>query len=343
MSRSTTGITAEDFARVGKLVSAWRSPLLLSHTNPDGDALGCLVAMRSILRSVGSRPRPLLFEPPPPRYAWVLEQEPIEVLTEPVDAALAAADGILVLDTCTYSQLEPVADWLRRTPLPKVALDHHVTRDLPVDDYLIDETTSAACLIVADWARAVGWTLDEQARLAIYLGIASDTGWFRFANTDARTLETAADLARGGLSPAAPFERLYQRETPARFRLLAAALGTVELHYGDRLAVMTVTRDMLARTGADRRDTEDMINYPLQIGAVQVSVLLVERDNGEIRTSFRSKPPSESRPDIDVAAIAAAFRGGGHNRAAGARVPGTIDEVKARVITSISFDSADQS
>lgn len=342
MDRSATAITTRDFIRVGKLVSDWQRPALLTHTNADGDALGCLVAMRSILGSLGAHPQPLLFEPPPPRYAWVLEQEPIEVLTESPDTALAGADGILVLDTCTAAQLKPVADWLKQTPLPKVALDHHVTRDLLVDDSLVDQTASAACLIIADWARTVGWVLDEQARLAIYLGIATDTGWFRFANTDARTLEAAADLTGRGLSPATLFERLYQCETPARFRLLAATLGTVELHHDDRLAIMTVTRDMLARTGADRRDTEDMINYPLQIGSVHVSVLLVERDSGVIRASFRSKPPSASRPDIDVAAIAAAFGGGGHYRAAGAHLKGTIDQVRTRIITGITFDPADR-
>ncbi|HUU85791.1 MAG TPA: DHH family phosphoesterase, partial [Phycisphaerae bacterium] len=276
MNRSNTTINTNDFIRVANLVSSWRRPVLLTHTNPDGDALGCLLAMRSILRSLGAVPRPLLYESPPPRYAWALEQESIEVLTGPADAALAGADGVLVLDTCTHSQLEPVAECLKRTLLPKVALDHHVTRDLSVDDFLIDETASAACLIVAEWAEAAGWTLDDDARLAIYLGIATDTGWFRFANTDARTLAAAAELTREGLSPAALFEQLYQRETAARFRLLAEVLGTVELHHESRLAVMTVTRDMLTRTGADRRDTEDMINYPLQIGAVQVSVLLVE-------------------------------------------------------------------
>jgi phosphoesterase RecJ-like protein len=277
----------------------------------------------------------MLYEPLPSRYAWLVEGEPVEVLGESLDAAAPGADGVLVLDTCSYSQLEPVADWLKRTSLPKVVLDHHVTRDCQADDYLVDEGASSACLIVHDWARAAGWPLDEQARLAVYLGIATDTGWFRFANTDARTLEAAAKLTRQGVSPAALFEQLYQRETPARFRMLAAALGTMELHHDDRLAVMTVTADMFARTKAGPQDTEDLINYPLQMGSVDVSVLLVERDGNVIRTSFRSKPPSAARPDIDVAAIAATFGGGGHRRAAGARVTGTLDEVKARIVAAL--------
>ena len=117
--------------------------------------------------------------------------------------------------------------------------------------------------------------------------------------------------------------------------MLAAALGTMELHHDGRLAVMTVTAEMFARTKAGPQDTEDLINYPLQMGSVDVSVLLVERDGDLVRTSFRSKPPSAVRPDIDVAAIAATFGGGGHCRAAGARITGKLDEVKARIVAAV--------
>ncbi|MHC4091491.1 MAG: DHH family phosphoesterase [Planctomycetota bacterium] len=332
MVTATTAIDRKQFVHVARVVGSWRAPLLLTHTRPDGDALGCLVALRSVLRAGGARPRALLFEPPPARYAWLLQGDPIGILDGRNDPALSEADAVIVLDTCTYGQLEPVESWLRTTALPKVAVDHHVTRDLQADHYLIDQGASAACLILADWAQAADWPLDEQARLALYVGIATDTGWFRFANTDVRTLEAAAALVRQGVCAASVFEEVYQRESTARFRLLAAALGSVELHNAAHLAIMTVTREMLASTGAEVGDTEDLINYPLQIETVHASVLLAEHEDNVIRTSFRSKPPSGTRPDLDVAAVAATFGGGGHRRAAGARVRGTLDEVKRLVI-----------
>ena len=333
MNTPAKTIGSYDFARVAEWVTAWHRPLLITHARPDGDAIGALIALRAALRAAGSQPRAILYEPVPPRYHWLLDGDPLDVLTSPTDPALAEADGVLIVDTCTYSQLEPIAEWLQQCSLPKVAVDHHLTRDDLADDYLVDESASAACLIVYEWARAVGWKLDAAARVALYVGISTDTGWFRFANTDARTLEAITRLAASGIEPAMVFERVYQTESAARFRLLGATLAGVELYEDDRLAVMTITRDMFARAGADSTDTDDFINYPLQIGRVNASVLLVEQDDQLVRVSFRSKPPSsDGRPDLDVAKIAAGLGGGGHRRAAGVRLTGTLEEVKQRVI-----------
>ncbi len=322
--------------RLARLVESWRRPLLLSHTRADGDALGSLVALRSVLRSTGAQPTALLFEAPQQRYTWLVDSDPIEVFAPDVHPgptpALDQADAVVLLDTCARAQIEPLADWLRACPLPKLAVDHHVTRDDVADDYLVDETACATALIICDWAQSAGWSLDARARLALYVGLATDTGWFRFANTDARTLSAAARLVAGGVSPADVFERIYQGEPAGRVRLLAEVLNTLELHHGGRLAVMSATRAAFARAGADPAHTEDLVNYPLQIATVDVSVLLVEQDGGTTRASFRSKAPSNARPDIDVAALAAEFDGGGHRRAAATRVNAPLATVKRLVI-----------
>ncbi|MCH7813605.1 MAG: hypothetical protein IID40_06245, partial [Planctomycetes bacterium] len=332
MTTTDPPIEAGEFRRLADLVAGWRRPLLLTHARPDGDALGSLMAMRSVLRGLGNQPRAALYEPVPPRYAWLLEGDPLDQVAGSADAALAEADGVIVLDTCAYTQLEPVADWLKNTSLPKIALDHHVTRDPLADEYLIDEQAAAACLIILDWATAAGWKLDDRARLGLYVGIVTDTGWFRFANTDARAHQAASRLVGPGVSPAAVFEELHQRESAPRIRLLAAALASMELHHQGSLAVMTVTRQMLVNAGASANDTEDVINHPLQIASVAASVLLVENDDGVVRLSFRSKPPGHGRPDLDVAALAETFGGGGHRRAAGARSSGAIEELRQQVI-----------
>ena len=137
------------------------------------------------------------------------------------------------------------------------------------------------------------------------------------------------------------FEELHQRESPARLRLLAAALTSIELHHQGSLAVMTVTRRMLADAGASASDTEDVINHPLQIASVAASVLLVENNDGVVRMSFRSKPAGIGRPDLDVAALAATFGGGGHRRAAGARSRGAIDDLRRQVIERMNEHSGD--
>ena len=173
--------------------------------------------------------------------------------------------------------------------------------------------------------------------------MAMDTGWFRHSNTDHRVLAAAADLVACGVRPHELYESLFLRESAARVRLQSAAIATMELLAADRVAVMTLTRRAIADAGATVADTEDIVNEPLRIASVVVSVLLVEHDDGVVRASFRSKPPLEApagstqtaQPDIDVAALAQFFGGGGHRRASGARIPGPLPDVRRRIVESL--------
>lgn len=337
------------------LISTWRRPLLLTHAKPDGDALGSLVAMRSMLRAKGADPLALVYEEIPGRYALFHGFAPLPIWKEQVaEADLDGVDGVIVLDTCTYNQLTPIEDWLRAARLPKLVIDHHVTRDELADRYVIDESAAATCLMLYDLAKAAAWALDDEACEALFVGIAMDTGWFLHSNTDAPALSAAAELAARGVDPNRFYDSLFLCETPGRVRLLGAALGTLEIHADGRLAVMTLSVDAIRGAGATTADTEDIVNEPLRIGSVVVSVLLVEHSDGVIRASFRSKPPGnvchrhcadvpdhrppapEPRPDIDVAKLAQSFGGGGHARAAGAKIKGKLGEVAIRIVTSIA-------
>ncbi len=319
-------------------MTGWRRPLLLTHARPDGDALGCLVAMRSILRSVGAAPLALLYETPPAKYDLLTKSEPFPIWGDSVhEADLDAIDGVLVMDTCTYNQLEPIAEWLRRNAgsptRPVVAMDHHQTRDELADEYLVDELAAAACEILYTWASTCDWSLDESAVRALFVGIATDTGWFRFSNTRSVTLEIAADLVRRGASPDETYGLLYQNESAARIRLFGAALNAMELHDGGRLAVLPVSKAMFERCGAVPADTEDLVNEPLRIAGVEAVVLLAEpadETTGPIKVSLRSKG------GVNVATVAARLGGGGHERAAGVRIAGTLADVCAKVLAELA-------
>ncbi|MGB2987567.1 MAG: DHH family phosphoesterase [Phycisphaerae bacterium] len=403
------------FADAAGWIASWKRPLLISHTQPDGDALGSLIAMRSMLRSRGVEAMALLFDAAPGRYAIFHRYGAIPVWGADIhEADLADVDGVIVLDTCAYTQLRPIADWLRSATMPKLAVDHHVTRDELADHYLIDESAAAACLILYDWARALDRPMSAEMCEALLIGMATDTGWFRYSNTDDRVLTAAADLVARGANPHELYQQLYQHESPARVRLLGAALGTMELLFEDRLAVMTLSQDAIIKAGATTADTEDIVNEPLRIGPVVVSILLVEAGDDIIRASFRSKPPtgspteSPTEPrasaradtpveqrhqglpgrhskkrnaptradartagspipaqqeseelrtatvrerlrlisegvthplgskgwgtDVDVAKVAQSFGGGGHTRAAGARIHGTLLGVRQKIV-----------
>ncbi len=327
----------DDLTRATRLLAGMRRPLLISHARPDGDALGSLVAMRSMLGGQNIDVLALLFEKWPKRYAVLGDSGSMPALGEDVqEADLADRDGVIILDTCAYSQLGPIADWLRRATIPKLAVDHHLTRDELADSYLVDESAAANCLIIYDWARANGWPIDRPAGDALFVGIAMDTGWFRFSNTDARVLAAAGDLVARGAKPHELFQSLFQQDSPGRVRLLGAALSSLELCADARLAVMTLTSSDFRGADATPADTENVVNEPLRITSVAVSVLLVEQGDGVIRVSLRSKPPTRKvDPDVDVAAIAQLFGGGGHQRAAGARISGSLPAIRREITQSI--------
>ncbi len=323
-------LTREEFRQAGDTVAAWRRPLLISHTRPDGDALGCLVAMRSILRLAGATPTAITLDPVPPKYSLFCEGEPLAVWGDGVAPAdLARVDGVLIMDACTYDQLESISDWLRRAQCPKVVVDHHVTRDPLADMYLIDDSVGAACEILYEWADACKWEIDAVARQALFVGMATDTGWFRFANTGARSMEIAAELIRRGVVPDVLYRRIYESDSVARVRLFGAALESMELFHDDRLALMTLSQELFTRTGATRADTEDIVNAALRVATVEVAVLITESTDGVVKLSFRSKG------HVDVAELAGRFGGGGHTRAAGARVKMPLARIKCEVIETI--------
>jgi bifunctional oligoribonuclease and PAP phosphatase NrnA len=320
-------------AKCASVVTGWKRPLIITHARPDGDAIGSVIAMRCFLRSVGADPLAIVFDPVPARYAFLVEDEPLAVFDEKRMGDLDNVDSIVVVDTCTYNQISPIADWLKaRTGeggLPVLAVDHHVTRDPLADHYVVDETASAACAIIFEWAKVAGWELDATARTAIFVGTATDTGWFRFANTDVRTLEIATELVRQGVVPNEVYNRLYQSESAARLKLWAAALNGMELHDEDKIAVLTVTNAMFADTQADQADTEDLINESLRIATVETAVLLTETPDGPVKASFRSKGK------MNVAELAKHFGGGGHKLASGARFNQPINEAKSRILQRI--------
>ena len=335
-------IAKDAWQQAGGLLASWRRPLLLSHVRPDGDAIGAILALSRICRGFGAAPIPVVYEEPPAKYRDLIGAD---ALARWPDAGRAAeADGILVLDTCSWQQLEPASAFLSGSALPRIIVDHHKTRDV-IDggapaasvpcEYLIDESASACCLLVHEWARAMAWSIGEDEAAPIFVGIATDTGWFRFSNTDARTMAAAGELVARGARPDRWYTAIYETASAARLRLEAAMLSRIEISDDGRCAWSVLTREMFAATGAARSDTEDLIQTLQRLGGVVVSALFTEEPDGRIRVSLRSKAPDVCGRDVDVAAVAAAFGGGGHARAAGLRLPGPLAEAQRQVLAAI--------
>ena len=324
-------IAPADYHNVHTWLTACQRPLLVTHRRPDGDAVGALAGLTLALRSLNLNPMAALYEPLPPRYALLQDTVPWRRWDQEQAALTTACDALIILDTCAYSQLEPLAAFLPHAPRTLV-IDHHPSRDplatRPGDLRLLDDTAGAVCLLIAEWINVIHLPLTPPLSTALLVGLGTDSGWFRFANTNARLLRTAAELVEAGAPAATLYRSIYEQDPPAKLRLIARMLQNLELHAGGRLAVMTLRQSDYAATGTDRTMTEDLVNEAGRLAGIEATLLFTEEADGRVRVNFRSKQ------SLDVATLAGRFGGGGHARAAGARPQGPWDEVVPRIIAA---------
>jgi phosphoesterase RecJ-like protein len=216
-------------------------------------------------------------------------------------------------------------------PRPILVLDHHLTQQDWADVKLVDTTAAAAGEIAHRLIADLGVGLDRPIATCLYAAIASDTGWFQFSNTTPRTMRIAAELMEAGVDADRMYQLLFQNERHQRLAIQTRAMQSLELLADHRLAVMTLRGQDLVDCDADAADTENLINIPMQVRTVELSVLISEprRPPGPVRVSFRSKG------QVDVARFAERFGGGGHARASGAKFDRPVDQVREVVVKAL--------
>jgi phosphoesterase RecJ-like protein len=312
-------------------LSRRRRVLITTHVRPDGDAIGTCAALVLGLKKVGIDSEVLLLSHLPRKYAFVFNEYQIPFADVesgwPPQFPFERFDALLVADTGTWSQLPGLQERVARWDVPRIVLDHHQTQEDWADVKLVITEASAAGEIAAQLFEQWPIPLDKSIATCLWVAIASDTGWFQFANTRPLTLRLAATLMEAGVETDRIYQLLHQNERAERVALQTRALQSMELLADGKLAVMTISRQDFEETGANVPDTENLINIPLQIRTVEVVILLVEaKDTGPIRVSFRSKG------QLDVAGFAEQFGGGGHSRAAGLKLDEPLDPAKRRIV-----------
>jgi len=337
-----TNTTVEDLARE---LRAARSVLVTTHQKPDGDALGSVLAVVRACQAVGV-----------PAEGWVVdpcegnlrsfEGSSCVVHVHPRKPELPRGDHdlVVVVDTGAWTQLEVIAPWLRERHAQVIGFDHHARGDLVAARRVVDVGCGSCTALLARLVDAMGVSLaagaDERGRgsiaEALYMGLATDTGWFRFPNARAAEFALAARLLEAGVDKDAMYQQIEQSSRAERVELQACALSSLEMLSAGRVALMRLRAADFAETGAMLEETAGIVNIPMEIAAVRASILVVEdAQAGIIKLSFRSKPADDSGSFIDVNELAARFGGGGHVHAAGAKQQGTLDEVVSRVRTAI--------
>ena len=323
--------------------------VVLTHVKPDGDALGSMMGLVGALRYVGIPAQGWLIGPVPAALRPFAEALGIQELESGAPLHPRPAAAVLV-DTGSWAQCDAglgwVKPWLEANLLRSAIVDHHLSGDVPGEKRWIDHQAAACSEMIAELAEALGCPIldaDKQdkslqpLREALYLGIATDTGWFRFSNTREQTLSLAAKLLATGVDGAGLYIRVEHQDRPARLSLMAAALNNIRWLAGERGALMVLSAEDFKRTGARLAETEGIVDFPRKVAGVRVACLATEQllDGGKsrVRLSFRSNPGERA---VDVSKLANRFGGGGHARAAGAKLDGTLSDVIARVEQAIA-------
>ncbi len=333
-----------DFNTAIEMVKKAEKILVTSHTRPDGDAIGSIISLsRSISAQAKLDGRDIVCQPLLLSYAgesykfmlsgneWILGENIEEDAIAPEE--LDGFDLIIVVDTRASRQLTVIGDYLiNRTASGKdvLVLDHHVSGDEIGTCQIIDTGAAAAGELVYKLCRAGDWPMDRQALEAAFTAICTDTGWFKFQNTNSDSFLIASELIRGGIEVDSIYRKLFQNHDPAKVLLMSEALQSLELLCDGKLAIMTITNHMLEKCEANRSHIENIVNEPMQIGSIEVSVMCVEMEEpGKTRFSLRSKN------SVDVNAIANTMGGGGHVRAAGVTICEEIDKAKGIMVKAL--------
>ena len=313
----------ENLPRAIQALRGARRALITMHRGPDGDALGSALALACALREMGREVTVYSPDELPYNFRFLRGADQV---ARSVPAG-AAFDVTVVTDAGAFDRLGPDVP---PQPLRGVMLnlDHHITTEPFGDVNYVDPQAASVGILAWKIIRGLGHPLSRDAAECIYASILADTGCFRYSSTDPECLRVAAELVEAGVEPWEMTVRVYEQQPLARMRLLAEVLGTLEVH--GKLATITITNQMVARTGSPIDLTDGFINYARSVDGVEVAASFREpEEGGAWRVSFRS------RGKVDVAAIAQKFGGGGHHNAAGCSIEGDEAQVRARIAEEI--------
>jgi bifunctional oligoribonuclease and PAP phosphatase NrnA len=300
---------------------------ITTHVNPDGDGIGSEVGLVHLLRAQGIEAIVTNPSLTPPRFSFLFDDLPSVDRSGEAVKELRRADLIVVLDISDLSRLGMLIETVRARGVPVACVDHHVSvGDLPPGPRYVDPGAAATGELVFELAKGNEWPITQAAARALYVAILTDTGGFRFSNTRPRTLRVAADLLETGVDPEKIYLEVYARAPEGRPRLFAEALQTLVVEHDYGLAWVTVPPGAIERLGVSSDDLDGVVEFPRSIEGVRMALLFREISQGRVKVSLRSVG------DVDVAAFAKAYGGGGHTKAAGLSIAGSLAEVQATVL-----------
>ena len=320
-----------DIQKLKDLIRKSKNILITSHENPDGDALGSMLSLGLGLKKIGKEITFYNKDGAPEILDFLPHSKDIvsslSLVSGPFDIAFA------VDCTSTIRAGIEFEEYAKSQNCKNVVIiDHHETKGTDADLHLLDKNASSTGIIIYRILKSLGIELDKSISENIYTTIVSDTGSFSYSNTNSDTLRIAAELVDMGVEPSQISQALYENEPLRKLELFKLVIPTLEISEDKAIASIFVDKKMFHQTDTTRQDTEGMVNIPRSIKGVDVAILFRQEgkeSDPEWKVSLRSKGR------VNVAKIAEDFGGGGHARAAGCSLKGSIQEAKDKLISSV--------
>jgi bifunctional oligoribonuclease and PAP phosphatase NrnA len=303
--------------------------LVATHTNPDGDAIGSLVAMGLCLDVLNKKTTLYNESPIPAVYRFLPATNRVvrDIKDEDYDLAV-------ILDCGNLQRIGAAVSAVKRIPVT-INIDHHVTNTRFGDFQLIDTLACATAEIIYHLIKKMNIPFDKAMAVSIYTGILTDTGSFRFSNTNRAAFSICQEMVGLGVDPYIIAQHVYGTYSLGRIKLLNLALDSIEISDNGKLSIMTLTQDMIDETHTHAQDVDGLINYAKGIEDIKVAALIYEHRNSKNKSNAcnRFHISLRSNDSVDVAQIATSFGGGGHASAAGFSIESTLSDIKLQLLS----------
>lgn len=293
---------------------------IITHKNPDGDTLGSGFALVNYLRAMGKKANVINNEAFPDRYEFLYEGYSPMNFEEKCVIAVDIADLQLLGDNLEKYKADGMID---------LCIDHHISNTFFAKETLLNPKACATCEVMFEVFAKMETPLNNLISKCLYTGIATDTGCFKYENTTPRSHVVASELMKFDIDFARVNRAMFDLKSKGRIMVEQVVSKNMEFFFDDRCSMITITSDLIASTGIAPADFEGLTSITLQVEGVKIGLLVKQRFENSFKVSVRTTD------EVDACAFCANFGGGGHIRAAGCEILGTLEEVKAKLLNAV--------
>lgn len=304
--------------RTARYLKSHDNYVIITHASPDGDTLGSAYALYYGLKEIGKSAEVICPDLIPAKYSYFVEK------TDHIEADKAVIVAVDVADKALLGSLaETYGDRV------DLNIDHHVSNTRYAARLYLDASAAATCEIIYDLLNMLRVNINDVAAKALYTGIATDTGCFKYSNVTSKTHLIAAGLYEYNIAAEEINKKMFDTKSKRLLQLERMVLDTAEYHFNDKCILLTVTLDMQKKTGTSGPDLEGIAVISRSVEGVIAGVTVKQTDDDTYKVSLRTYPP------LNASAICNSLGGGGHKAAAAATLKGSLSEVKSKVLEAV--------